>query len=77
MNIVVPTLNQIAFLLGFIALIAIPLAIVISSMFIYRYEALLKIDENKYREDILSDIERVYIHMLRNGATSFWETIKG
>ena len=46
-------------------------------MFIYRYDALLKIDENKYSEDILSDIERVYFYMLRNGATAFWETIKG
>lgn len=58
-------------------LLQLPLAIVISFMFIYRYDALLKIDENKYREDILSDIERVYIHILRNGATSFWEAIKG
>ena len=47
------------------------------SMFIYRYDALLKTDENKYQEDVLSDIEKVYLYMLRNGATSFWETIKG
>lgn len=47
------------------------------SMFIYRYDALLKIDENKYRENVLSDIERIYFYMLKNGATAFWETIKG
>lgn len=46
------------------------------SMNIFRFDALLKIDE-KYADFILSEIERVYGIMLKAGATSFWETEKG
>lgn len=39
------------------------------------YEALLK--EKKYSDFVLNDIKAKYKYMLDQGATSFWETIKG
>lgn len=42
---------------------------------IFKYDALLQ--EKKYIEAVLNDIEKLWGHMLYNGATSFWETIKG
>ncbi len=47
------------------------------AMCFYRYEALLKLNAEKYRDWILTDIDQTYLYMLQNGATSFWETIKG
>ncbi|MBQ3020396.1 MAG: family 78 glycoside hydrolase catalytic domain [Clostridia bacterium] len=47
------------------------------SMAIFRYDALLKVDKEKYAEFVLSDIDKIYEYMLDCGATSFWETIKG
>ena len=47
------------------------------SMDIFRYDALLKTDKNKYRDFVLKDIDQIYGFMLEQGATSFWETIKG
>lgn len=47
------------------------------SMDTFRYEALLKADKEKYKNDILNEIDRVYFDMLCQGATSFWETKKG
>ncbi len=47
------------------------------SMQPFRYDALLAVDAEKYRERILSEIDRDYGLMLNAGATSFWETIKG
>ena len=47
------------------------------SMSIFRYDALLKTDAVKYKTAILNDIDKTYGYMLDNGATSFWETIKG
>lgn len=47
------------------------------SMFCFRYDALLAIDAEKYKAVILNDIETTYLYMLRQGATTFWETIKG
>lgn len=47
------------------------------SMAIWKYEALLKIDENKYRETILDEIRRTYGAMLEAGSTTVWETEKG
>ena len=44
------------------------------SMDTFRYEALLKADKEKYKEDILNEIDAVYLKMLECGATSFWET---
>ena len=46
------------------------------SMNIFRY-ALLKTNAEKYKSAILDDIDKTYGYMLDNGATSFWETIKG
>ncbi|MBE5739390.1 MAG: hypothetical protein E7349_00885 [Clostridiales bacterium] len=47
------------------------------SMSIFRYDALLKTNKEKYTELILEDIDATYGYMLDCGATSFWETIKG
>lgn len=47
------------------------------SMHTFRYEALLKEDKERYQEEIINEIDRVYFGMLRSGATSFWETEKG
>jgi hypothetical protein len=47
------------------------------SMNAFKYDALLKIDEKKYGNYVLSDIEKKFGDMLKKGATSFWETIKG
>lgn len=46
------------------------------SMALFRYEALLKIDERN-AEFILNDIDANYYEMLSKGATTFWETAKG
>ena len=47
------------------------------SMLSFRYDALLLCDRKGYRDMILDEIDRNYLHMLRNNATSFWETILG
>lgn len=47
------------------------------SMSIFRYDALLKTNRAKYEKAILKDIDETYGYMLDQGATSFWETIKG
>ncbi|MBE6611887.1 MAG: hypothetical protein E7632_05300 [Ruminococcaceae bacterium] len=47
------------------------------SMNCFRFDALLAADREKYRDVILDEIDRDYLYMLRNGATTFWETIKG
>jgi hypothetical protein len=46
-------------------------------MQLFKYRALLQTDKTAYAEAILSEVDRNYFHMLRNGATSFWETMKG
>ncbi|MBQ8266923.1 MAG: hypothetical protein IJZ21_00875, partial [Clostridia bacterium] len=46
------------------------------SMLIYKYDALLAADPDN-KEFILNEIRELYGYMLDNGATSFWETIKG
>ena len=46
------------------------------SMKFYVYQALLTCGDI-YKEYILKDIDETYSYMLRCGATSFWETIKG
>ena len=43
----------------------------------FRFDALLRVDRKKYAPVILDELDRDYLHMLRNGATSFWETIEG
>lgn len=47
------------------------------SMVCFLYDALLKVDKEKYRSYILKDIENKYQKMLDAGATSFWETEEG
>lgn len=47
------------------------------SMLPFKYDALIKVDREKYRDYILDDIDRKYGYMIAEGATSFWETIKG
>ena len=47
------------------------------SMSCFKYDALLKTDKEKYASYVLSDIDKKYEYMLKMGATSFWETIKG
>ena len=43
----------------------------------FRYDALIGIDEKKYTETILNDIDATYKPMLDAGATTFWETADG
>jgi hypothetical protein len=43
----------------------------------FRFDALLRVNREKYAPIILSEIDRTCLYMLRNGATTFWETIKG
>ena len=47
------------------------------SMICFKYDALLKMDKEKYSSFVLKDIERRYKAMLDAGATSFWETELG
>lgn len=47
------------------------------SMVCFLYDALLKVDREKYRSFILKDIDTKYQKMLDAGATSFWETEEG
>ena len=46
------------------------------SMLVYKYDALLAADPNN-KDFILNEIREQYGYMLDQGATSFWETIKG
>ena len=47
------------------------------SMNSFRFDALLREDRERYAPIILHEIDRDYLYMLRNGATTFWETIEG
>lgn len=47
------------------------------SMNAFRFDALLKLDKEKYAPLILDELDRDYLYMLREGATTFWETIVG
>ena len=47
------------------------------SMKVFKYDALLRVNEAKYAEQILNEIDKNYAYMLNQGATSFWETLKG
>ncbi len=47
------------------------------SMNLYRYDALLQVNKEKYAGRILAEIDKTYGYMLDKGATSFWETIIG
>ncbi|MBR5499929.1 MAG: hypothetical protein IKV74_00210 [Clostridia bacterium] len=47
------------------------------SMNAFRFDALLKVDQEKYGPVILAEIDRIYMDMLQKDATSFWETALG
>ena len=47
------------------------------SMACFRYDALLRSDAAKFKNIILDEIDRDCGYMLENGATTFWETLKG
>ena len=47
------------------------------SMACFRYDALLKVNEEKFKNVILNEIDRDCGYMLDRGATTFWETLKG
>ncbi len=47
------------------------------SMTAFKYDALLKTDREKYGAYVLQDIDESFSYMLSQGATSFWETLKG
>lgn len=47
------------------------------SMNAFRYDALLKADREYYKTYILEEIDNKYLRMLREGATTFWETELG
>ena len=47
------------------------------SMNAFRFDALLAVDREKYAPVILAELDRDYLYMLREGATTFWETIIG
>lgn len=47
------------------------------SMACFRYDALLKINKEDYKNTILDEIDRDCGYMLEQGATTFWETLKG
>jgi len=47
------------------------------SMLCFKFDALIKVDKEKYTPYIIKTIEEKYKNMLDNGATSFWETEDG
>ncbi len=47
------------------------------SMNCFRFDALIEENKDMYKSIILDELDRDYLFMLRNGATSFWETIDG
>ena len=47
------------------------------SMACFRYDALLKVNKEKFKNVILNEIDRDCGYMLDRGATTFWETLKG
>ena len=47
------------------------------SMDCFRYDALLNEDREKFKDVILSEIDEKYLKMLKDGATTFWETEDG
>lgn len=47
------------------------------SMKCFKYDAMIKIDKNKYKNDILEEIRSTYKIMLDKNSSTVWETIKG
>ena len=51
-----------------------PLSPITLSMLCFKYDALLKVNAEKYKDYILCNIRQKYKKMLDAGATTFWET---
>ena len=47
------------------------------SMMCFKYDALLKVDREKYADYVIEDIERVYTPMIDFGSTTVWECEEG
>jgi hypothetical protein len=47
------------------------------SMNIFKYDALMMVDKDKYKDYILTEIDSAYGKMLDSGADTVWETILG
>lgn len=47
------------------------------SMKAIKYDALIKVSKTEYKSYIINDIDKCFGYMLDNGATTFWETMKG
>ncbi len=47
------------------------------SMKVFKYDALIKVNKEKYKECILDEIRKTYKVMLEAGATTVWETQEG
>ncbi len=47
------------------------------SMLCFKFDALLKMNKEKYKDYIIHSIEQKYKPMIEAGATTFWETEKG
>lgn len=41
------------------------------------YDALIKVDKQRYRDYILNEIDEIFGKMIDEGSTSFWETLDG
>ena len=47
------------------------------SMMTYQFDALLRLNREKYAPWILKQIDEIYFYMISCGATTFWETLVG
>ena len=47
------------------------------SMKVFKYDALIKTNKEKYKDNILDEIRKTYKVMLDAGSTTVWETIEG
>ncbi len=47
------------------------------SMKVFKYDAMLKVNKEKYKDYILDEIRKTYKVMLDAGSTTVWETIEG
>ncbi len=47
------------------------------SMKVFKYDALIKVNKEKYKDCILDEIRRTYKVMLDAGSTTVWETLEG
>ena len=47
------------------------------SMKVFKYDALIKVNKEKYKDVILDEIRKTYKVMLDAGSTTVWETLEG